>query len=125
MLQNFKVAYTFRDSLLYSDLLDTAFLFVYFNPDEGTSGRFDSWGRDTDLTTTGRLFRHFQVVDLVWKSTLYERQDEASGELSKGFDLTLVSEEADIQVSGRAVFSFRRCLDGKWRITRWKDESDL
>ena len=30
VLQNFKVAYTFRDSLLYSDLLDTAFIFVYF-----------------------------------------------------------------------------------------------
>jgi len=125
VLQNFKVAYTFRDSLLYADLLDTGFVFVYFNPDEGTSGRFDSWNRETDLRTTGRLFRHFQMIDLVWKSTLYERQEETTGELSKGFDLTLMGEGGDYKISGKAIFSFQKCKDQKWRITRWKDESDL
>jgi hypothetical protein len=124
VLQNFKVAYTFRDSLLYSDILDTAFIFIYFNPDEGTSGRFDSWGRDTDLRTTGRMFRHFQVLDLVWTTTLYEQKGESTGEMSKGFDLTFVAEDFDFKLSGKAVFSFRKCLDNKWRITRWKDESD-
>ncbi len=125
VLQNFKVAYTFRDSLLYTDLLDTAFLFVYFDPNEGTSGRFVSWERETDLMTTGRLFRHFHVVDLVWKTTFYDWTNEEQGELSKGFDLTLMSESGDVKVSGRALFSFRKCADEKWRITRWKDESDV
>lgn len=125
VLQNFKVAYTFRDSLLYSDLLDTAFLFVYFDPNEGTSGRFVSWGREVDLLTTGRLFRHFQVVDLIWNATLYEWGGEETGELSKDFNLTLVGENSDFKLSGRAVFSFRKCKDEKWRITRWKDESDI
>lgn len=125
VLQNFKVAYTFRDSLLYADLLDTGFVFVYFNPDQGTSGRFDSWDRETDLRTTGRLFRHFQMIDLVWKSTLYERQGETTGELSKGFDLTLMGEGMDYKISGKAIFLFQKCKDQKWRITRWKDESDL
>ena len=125
VLQNFKVAYTFRDSLLYSDVIDTSFLFVYFNPNEGSSGRFVSWGREEDLTTTGRHLRHFQVIDLVWNATLYEIQAEDTGELSKGFNLTLVGDDIDYQVSGRAVFSFRKCQDEKWRITRWKDESDL
>lgn len=125
VLQNFKVAYTFRDSLLYSDLLDTAFLFVYFDPNDGTSGRFISWERETDLRTTGRLFRHFQIVGLVWKTTFYEWKDQQAGEMSKGFDLTLIAEESSFQLSGRAIFSFRRCADEKWRITRWKDESDI
>jgi len=124
VLQNFKVAYAFRDSLLYSDLLDTGFQFVYFNPDEGTSGRFDSWGRDVDLRTTGRMLRHFQVVDLVWKSTLSERKDEDGGEISKGFDLTLVAEDFDVKISGRAFFEFRKCRDEKWRIKKWTDDSD-
>lgn len=123
-LQNFKVAYTFRDSLLYSNLLDTAFLFVYFDPAEETSGSFVSWGREVDLVTTGRLFRHFHVVDLVWNTTLYEQQAEETGEIGRGFNLTLVGESGDYKLSGVALFSFRRCNDGKWRITRWKDESD-
>jgi hypothetical protein len=125
VLQNFKVAYTFRDSLLYCDLLDTSFVFEYFNPDLGTSGSPDSWGRETDLRTTGRMFRHYQVIDLVWKSTLAERVDETTGELSRVFDLTLVAEDHDIQLSGYAVFSFRKCRDNRWRITHWKDVSDL
>jgi len=125
VLQNFRVAYTFRDSLLYSDLLDTAFLFVYFDPNEGTSGRFVSWERETDLRTTGRLFRHFQIVELVWKTTFYEWKDQEKGEISKGFDLTLISEENEYRLSGRVIFSFRKCADAKWRITRWKDESDI
>lgn len=125
VLQNFKIAYTFRDSLLYSDILDTAFLFVYYNPEEGTSGRFVSWGREEDLLTTGRMFRHFQVIDLVWHETIYENVEQDFGEMSKGFDLTLMGEQDAYTITGRAVFSFRQCGDEKWRITRWKDESDI
>ncbi len=125
VLQNFKVAYTFRDSLLYSNVLDSSFLFVYFDPDEGSSGQFVSWGKDTDLKTTGRLFRHFQVIDLVWNVTLYSWEKEDEGEISKEFNLTLVSEDMDFHVSGRAVFSFKKGYDEKWRITRWRDESTI
>jgi hypothetical protein len=125
VLQNFKVAYTLKDSLLYSGLLDTEFVFVYFDPDEGTSGAYVSWGRDVDLFTTGRLLRHFSIIDLVWNSTLYSRQGETTGEISKTFVLTLVGTEVDYTLSGKAVFSFRKCMDDKWRITQWKDESDI
>ena len=124
VMQNFKIAYTFRDSLLYSDLLDTAFVFVYFDPDAGTSGNYVSWGRDVDLSTTGKLFRHFTIIDLVWNTTLYEFDEGDRGELSKSFDLTLTGTDVDYHLSGRAVFSFRKCADSRWRITRWKDETD-
>jgi len=122
VLQNFKIAYTFRDSLLYSDVLDTGFLFVYFNPDES---RFVSWGRHEDLLTTGRMFRHFQVIDLVWNETIYENAGETTSDISRGFGLTLVGEQTGYTVTGRAVFTFKKNKDQKWRITRWKDESDL
>ena len=125
VLQNFKVAYTFRDSLLYSDLLDTGFVFVFFDPNEGTSGRFVSWGRETDLITTGSLFRHFHVIDLVWNTTIFGWQSGDKGEMSKSFSLTLVSNESDYTLTGKAVFSFQKCRDDRWRITRWKDESDV
>jgi hypothetical protein len=110
---------------LYSDLLDTAFLFIYYDFYEGTSGQYVSWGRDTDLMTTGRLFRHFDIVELVWNETLYESQAEESGDLGKSFNLTLIGQEGDFKLSGRAMFTFRKCSDEKWRITRWKDESDV
>jgi hypothetical protein len=125
VLQNFKVSYIFRDSLLYSDLLDTAFIFAYYDPEAGTSGQIVSWNRDTDLRTTGRLFRHFHVIDLVWNSTITENINENTGEMSKQFDLTLVSDETDYHVTGRAVFSFRKCWDNRWRITHWDDVSEL
>ncbi len=124
-LQNFKVAYTFRDSLLYSNVVDSSFIFVYFDPNEGSSGQFVSWGKETDLRTTGRLFRHFQVIDLVWNATLYSWQEEDKGEISKDFNLTLVSDDMDFHLSGRAIFSFEKSYDDKWRITRWRDESAI
>jgi hypothetical protein len=124
VLQNFKVAYAFRDSLLYSDLLDTAFQFVYYDPNEGASGQFVSWGRDVDLRATGRLLRHVQIADLVWKSTLSAASGETDAAISKGFDLTLVADDFDVTLSGRAVFEFRKCRDAKWRIVRWTDDTD-
>jgi len=125
VLQNFAVSYAFKDSLLYSDIIDTAFVFVYFDPNSGTSGRYVSWGREVDLKTTGRLFRYFQVIDLVWNSTLYELVGDSTGTLGKGFSLTLVGKDENYKISGRAVFTFRKCADDRWRIVQWKDESDL
>lgn len=125
VMQNFKVAYTFRDSILYSDLLDTSFIFLYFDPNEGVSGQNVSWERQVDLKTTGRMFRHFQVIDLVWNSTLNESINEQTGEISKGYVLSLGGESGDYRLTGRAIFSFRKCSDDKWRISRWQDVSDI
>lgn len=125
VLQNFKTAYTIQDSLLYSGLLDTAFIFVYYETDDFSSGRFVSWGREVDLKTTGSLFRHFDFVDLVWNATIYGWNDDSTGTICKEFQLNCANKESDYRISGRAVFSFRRCQDGRWRITRWKDESEL
>ena len=126
VLQNFRYAYVFKDSLLYSDLLDSNFIFVYFDPSLGTSGQFVSWGRDLDLKTTGKLFRQFDVIDLVWNSTVYANVQKTTADLSKSFDLTLMTGDEDFRITGNAVFSFRRSpYDQKWRIVRWKDESNL
>ncbi len=126
VLQNFRYAYIFKDSLLYSEVLDSSFVFVYFDPDIGTSGQFVSWGRDLDLKTTGRIFRRFDVIDLVWNSTIYELVQESSGQIIKSFNLTMIAKNEDFQLSGAAVFSFRKSpFSEKWRIVKWKDESNL
>ncbi|MDZ7337879.1 MAG: hypothetical protein ONB30_05015 [candidate division KSB1 bacterium] len=125
VLQNFRYAYTFKDSLLYANLLDSSFVFVFFDPNQGTSGLFMSWGRDVDLKATGRMFRSFDVIDLTWNSTIYAFEEENTAELSKSFSINFSGAFAEYRLSGSAIFSFRRCPhDGKWRITRWKDESE-
>jgi hypothetical protein len=126
VLQNFVYAYTFKDSLVYADLLDSSFVFVYFDPDLGSSGRFVSWGRDVDLKTTGRLFRNFETITLIWNSTVYEIKEESQAELSKTLQLNLFGSAGDFSLTGDAVFNFKKdAYDSKWRITRWKDETQM
>lgn len=124
VLHNFRLAYTFKDSLLYSNTLDTSFIFVYFDYEHETSGQYVNWGRDEDLKTTGMLFRNFHIIDLVWNTTLFSWQAEDTGEIGKGFNLSLVGENGSYKVSGVALFSFRKGYDGVWRISRWRDESE-
>lgn len=125
VLQNFKIAYTFRDSLLYSGVLDTTFIFSYFDPDEATSGQMVSWGREVDLLITGRMFRHFQVMDLVWNETISESEGETRRTMTRGYDLTMVDEKASYRISGRATFVFRKGKEERWRIQRWNDISEI
>jgi len=130
VLQNFVYAYTFKDSLVYADLLDSSFVFVYFDPNVGGSGRFVSWGRDVDLKTTGRLFKNFETITLTWNQTIYADtlwQDEGiqSIELSKTLQLNLFGINEEYSLSGSAIFNFKECDDKKWRIIRWKDESHM
>ncbi|UCE06231.1 MAG: hypothetical protein JSW07_22060 [bacterium] len=126
VLQNFKYAYVFKDSVLYADLLDSSFVFTYFDPNQGSSGRPESWLRDVDLRTTGRLFRNFDVVDLIWNSTIYAFDEEDIAEHSKSFHLSLIKNNETINITGNAIFVFIKSkYDNKWRIKQWIDESDL
>lgn len=126
VLQNFRYAYVFKDSLLYSEVLDESFVFEYFDPELQPSGGFVTWGRDVDLKTTGRLFRGFDVIDLNWLNTIFSERD---GQLEKRFirfNLNLFGSEFNFILTGTAIFTFKQSdLDGRWRIIRWKDESDL
>jgi len=123
VLQNFRYAYTFRDSILYSNLLDSSFVFVYFDP---SLARDVSWGRDVDLKTTGRLFQAFDVIDLTWDSTRDSAETGDVSELTKRFTLNLVAKDIEFRITGDAVFAFRRDpYDQKWRVTHWRDLSQL
>ncbi len=126
VLQNFVYAYTFKDSLVYADILDSSFVFVYFDPNLGGSGRFVSWGRDIDLKTTGRLFKSFETITLTWNSTIYEEEGENTAEVSKTLQLVMFGSAGEFSLTGSAIFNFKKSdYDDKWRITRWKDESQM
>jgi hypothetical protein len=138
LLHNFKYAYIYRDSLMYASLLDSEFVFVFYQPStESGTGHYDSWMRDTELRTTGRLFRAFSYIDLLWNSvqdSIYFEADE-SGDIirseNSAFD---EANYADFALSyqltlgdyytlvGEAAFRFRKGGDGKWQILRWEDK---
>jgi len=126
VLDNFVYAYTLKDSLVYDGLLDSSFVFVYFDPNLGSSGLYASWNRDVELRTTGRLFRNFETLTLIWDSTIYETQDGTSAELAKTLHLQLFGSRGEFNLTGNAIFNMRKSsYDQKWRITRWKDESQM
>ena len=126
VLQNFKYAYTFKDSLLYSDILDEAFVFEYFDTNYGPSGGLRTWNRDVDLKTTGQLFRRFDVIELVWLNTLYSESNDEIEKRFVRFNLSLLGPEFNFIITGTAIFTFKQSSeDKKWRIIGWKDESDL
>jgi len=80
VLQNFRYAYIYRDSLVYSELFDTSFVFLYYDPDVGGAGGYNYWGRDTELRTTGRLFRAFDHFTLVWNATIADDTSDTGEE---------------------------------------------
>ena len=131
VLKNFVYAYTYKDSLVYADLLDSSFVFVFFDPNIESSGRFVSWGRDVDLKTTGQLFKRYETITLTWNSTIYQDTTLVVDttvvgiELSKTLQLNLFGQNDEYSFSGSAIFDFKLCDDKRWRITRWKDESHM
>jgi len=138
VLENFRYAYIYRDSLIYSNLIDSDFVFIYYNADdEGGSGHYDSWLREVELRTTGRIFRAFSHIDLTWNSTLDSSYSYYSGDslvtqqddifeeannanISKSFELNLGYE---IIIEGTAKFDFIKNKNDEWQICKWRDES--
>lgn len=143
VLQNFRYAYSFKDSLLYRDVLAESFVFEYFDPNLAPSGGFRTWGRDVDLKATGQLFRNFDVIELEWLNLLISERDTVCSEETdtvcpeakivliveqqfRRFRLNLLGSNFNFTITGTAIFTFQQNGPGnKWRIVRWKDESDL
>lgn len=126
VLVNFSYAYNLKDSLVYSDLLDSSFLFISknFATDPVTNL---TWGRDVDIKTTMGLFRHFESLNLTWQGTVfgyYLGPDSSEYTIKKTFQLTLNGGVDVPTINGEALFYFvmnRR--DSTWKISRWEDFS--
>ncbi len=64
LLENFRMSYIRQDSLRYAECLACeAFSFNYLDTE---LGEYSTMPREVDLGATGRLFRHFNNVDLRW-----------------------------------------------------------
>ncbi len=131
VMTNFAFAYNFQDSLVYSDLIDTTFIFI--SKDFSTNPVTDlTWRRDTELKTTSGLFRHYQTLNLVWGGTIFQRfipyekfpvTDSTHVEMKQLFQLTLDGGNFIPTVNGEAEFILRKNTSGQWKIIRWEDKA--
>ena len=123
VFQNFRYSYTFKDTAVYSRLLDENFVFVYRDYDKGQD---ISWGKIDEMRATYGLFRNAQNLDLVWNNIIIDTGDSVYRNIVRGFNLTITFNPADIvRIDGRANFIFQRNSPNQpWLIVFWRDESN-
>ncbi len=123
VFDNFRLAYQFKDTMMYGKLLDDNFVFSYRNYDKGID---NNWGRNEDMITTNGLFRAAQSLDLIWNDVIISAGDSLIQDISRGFTLTIVFNPSDIvTVQGRVVLTMKRdSVSLPWKIAVWRDESN-
>lgn len=124
VLSNFRYAYIFKDSLIYSEIIDSSFIFISKNYST-TPPTNIIWGRDDDLRTTAKLFRHFRDIKLTWGDTLFSKIEDEFAELKLIFTLTFDDGTEIPTLKGEAFFNFEKKNSGKWNIVRWEDLSSF
>ncbi len=124
VFQNFRYAYSFKDTLAYGQLLAQDFTFVYRNYERNVDV---SWGRDEDMLSTNGLFQSAQQLDLVWNEVITNVGDSLVSDVSRGFNLTITFNPNDvIRVDGRVNLRLvREHSQDVWKIRRWRDESNF
>lgn len=126
VFQNIKYAYTFRDTSIYGQLVNSDFTFLFRDYDRGVDV---TWGRDEEMRTTNQLFRTVQQIDLIWTNIISQSADSTNTQLNvvRGFNLKVTLNPADIQqADGYANLSLiRPSVLHTWQIQRWRDESNF
>lgn len=121
VFQNFQYAYTFKDTLIYSQLLDPEFIFSFRDYNLGVD---NNWGRDEEMKVTYGLFQNTQRLDLIWNNIISMTGD--STRIIRSFNLTITFNPTDIiYVDGRVNLELKKDKEDKWRILRWNDESNF
>lgn len=122
LFQNFKYAYTFKDTTVYGNLLGDQFVFTYR---DYVSGFDVSWDRATEMRTTNGLFNNAQKLEVVWNNIIFQGGDSLIQNVKRSFNLTITFNPSDIvRLNGFADMTMtRNAVEDIWRITRWRDES--
>ena len=126
VFQNIKYAYTFKDTTIYGQLINSDYNFIYRDYDRGVDV---SWGRDEEMRITNELFRNVQRLDLVWNNVIAVSNDSTNTRsvVSRNFNLTVTFNPSDIiRVDGYATLTMMRQDPGSaWTLLRWRDESNF
>jgi hypothetical protein len=123
LFQNFRYAYTFKDTTIYGGLLSHDFTFTYRDYERRID---ENWGRDEEMRITWHLFQNASSLNLVWNNIVGFSGDSLRSSVTRSFNLTVTFNANDVvRVDGRVSLDLRRlaALD-PWRITQWRDESN-
>ncbi len=126
VFENVKYAYTFRDTSIYGQLINSDFTFIYRDYDRGVD---ISWGRDEEMRATSGMFQNVERLDLVWNNIASLTTDSSGTQanVTRNFNLTVTFNASDIErADGYANFNLWRAKsDAAWKIVRWQDESNF
>ncbi|MBI5403228.1 MAG: hypothetical protein HY959_07485 [Ignavibacteriae bacterium] len=122
VFKNFKYAYTFKDTSVYSNLFTDDFIFTYR---DYALGYDVSWDKPTELRTTNGLFQNSQKLEIIWNNIILQVGDSLHQTLKRSFNLTITFNPSNIiRLNGFADMSLiKNTTDNRWRIYKWKDES--
>lgn len=126
VLTNFKFAYTFKDSLVYSAIIDSSYIFLSKDFDQVPPVPIQ-WGRDLELKTTARLFKFFNTIDLTFnvisQDTIKLDSLKSPTEIQHKitFTLTLDGGTTIPTLNGEVEFTYIQNNEGKWLISKWED----
>ncbi|MBE0644959.1 MAG: hypothetical protein IH600_12825 [Bacteroidetes bacterium] len=123
LFQNFRYAYTFKDTTIYGGMLAHDFVFTYRDYDRKID---ESWGRDEEMRITWHLFQNAGSLNLVWNNIVGFSGDSLRSSVTRSFNLTVTFNPSDvIRVDGRVSLDLRRgTAEEPWKITQWRDESN-
>ncbi|HET9135542.1 MAG TPA: hypothetical protein VFO76_02805 [Candidatus Kapabacteria bacterium] len=122
--QSFRSAYQFKDTTSYGQLLSPDFVFSYHNYDRGLDLQ---WGRDEEMTYTGKLMNSAEQLDLLWGNVIDSTGSDTVFNVTRSFSLDVTFNPSDVlHTDGRAVFLLRRkTKDDGWQAVLWRDESNF
>lgn len=122
VFQNLQYAYTFKDTTIYSGLLNKNFTFTFRDYEEGVD---KAWGRDEEMRITHSLFSNAERLDLIWNNIVAITSDSTN--VVRGFNLTITFNPTDvIFVDGRVNLQLSKSNSfKKWQIITWIDESNF
>jgi hypothetical protein len=123
---NFQTAYELRDITLYEGLIDSSFVFVFYDYDALVQRE---WRFLQELESTRRLFQNSTLIRLNWNQVT--SQDHVDGQNSarviRSFNLLISLEDGEV-FRGEGSVNFTLIRDGAgrpWRLSRWRDESSF
>lgn len=124
VFQNIQYAYTYRDTIIYGNLLHSDFQFRYYNSDRATELSFN---RDEEMRITQNLFKGADQIDLQWNDILTQDGDSLDVSVTRSYNLKVVLPPDEVfRIEGRATLELvRNSPTEVWLIKSWRDDSSF
>lgn len=123
---NFQNAYELRDLAIYEPLIDSAFIFTYYDFDAQVERQ---WGFAQELNSTRRLFENAGMIQLRWNQMISREVEEGGRQarVVRSFNLTVTLDDNDVfRGDGNVNFRMVRAdTAAAWRLIHWRDESEF